>query len=310
MSSVNLNQKNNMGIKVCTKIFTTITFCCFVIICTFTGCKSKDSCSEDEAEYIHAEMMYYNFDQIDNLSVFFDSIRNEHGTSIRNWVWEEYAQTEVVECIEKIEKYRKGQYRYYPDSLVSSLLGTFSLECAYIANHFDGYDMTFAEWFLMCAAYYSPDITYLVQMQTSNHKAGILNLGSAYNYNPWWSYIIFKRNKGFEVRRIKDDDVLIEKIFQIQDEDGRLYYLCSNNTEMCFLQQLYWVKEDDNIVLVKELDTYPQNLNLNFDELYYDPNLKKWYYCKKNNDASKYLRVSETPALCLKLDGRNSCFIQ
>lgn len=299
-----------MGIKECTKIVTRITLCYLVFVYSFTSCKSNESSSEDEAEYIHAEMMYYNFDQINNLSVFFDSIRNEHGTSIRNWVWEEYAQAEIADCIEKIDKYRKGQNRYYPDSLVSSLIRTFSLDCAYIADHFDGYDMTFAEWFLMCAAYYSPDITYLVEMQTPNHKAGILNLGSAYNYNPWWSYIILKRNKGFEVRRIKDDDVLIEKIFQIQDEKGRLYYLCSNNTGLSFLQQLYWVKDNEDIILVKEFDTYPNNPDLDFDELYYDPNLKNWYYCKKNNDTSKSLRVSDSPALTLKLDGINSCFIQ
>ena len=86
--------------------------------------------------------------------------------------------------------------------------------------------MTYAEWFLMLVAFYSPDITCLVHMQTHNHQAGILNFGSSYNYNPWWSYVFLKRSKGFEVRRIREDETKIDKIFQLEDAENRLYYLC------------------------------------------------------------------------------------
>ena len=288
---------------------------CVILMFVITnGCKNghTDSVVDDEEyEVIHTDMQYFDFDNVENLSAFFDSIRREH--PIPMWIEEdeEIIEKDVLGCIKRIERYRQGKAKYYPDSLVRRCIDFFGFDSAVIDNHGPGVDMTCAEWFLMLAAYYSPDVTCLVHMQTTNHRAGIQNFGSQYNYNPWWSYIIFKRQKGFEVRRIKDDYVKIERIYQLQDENNRLYYLCSNNTSIVgFYQVLFWVKAEDEIVCVAQCDSFPGSHKADFEEIYFNPEQKVWHYCKEDRHSGKLIPVSETPALRLCLEGKNSRFIQ
>lgn len=96
------------------------------------------------------------FNKVENLSTFFDSIRREH--HIPMWIEEdeEIIEKDVLGCIKRIEVYRQGTVKYYPDSLVRRCIDFWGFNCAIIDNHGPGVDMTYAEWFLMLAAYYSP----------------------------------------------------------------------------------------------------------------------------------------------------------
>lgn len=288
--------------------------CVILMSVILNGCKKGDIDSvvdDEEYEVVHTDMQYFDFDKVENLSVFFDSIRREH--PIPMWIEEddEIIEKDVLGCIKRIESYRCGTNKYYPDSLVRRCVDFFGFDSAIIDNHNPGVDMTCAEWFLMLAAYYSPDVTCLVHVQTPNHRAGIQNLGSQYNFNPWWSYLFLKRKKGFEVRRIKDDYTKIDRIYQFQDDKDRLYYLCSNNTSIVgFYQVLFWVKSEDEIVCVAQCDSLSRGSKVDFDRIYFDPMHKVWHYCKEDKKSRKLRPVSETPALRLCLDGENSRFIQ
>ena len=277
------------------------------------GCKNENrDCNLEEDENVYANIHYHDFDKVENLSAFFDSIRNEHGIPMWMTESEEFIQKEVLKCIKYIDGYRRGNYKYYPDSLVKSCIDFLGFNCAIIENHSPGVDLTYAEWFLMLTAYYSPDITCLVHMQTPNHRAGVLNFGSQYNYNPWWSYLFFKREKGFEVRRIKGYETKIEKIFQLEDRQHRLYYLCSNNiSNLEFLQVLFWAKGEYDVVYVGQYDSlHPQNeTEIEYDYIYFNPDKKVWHYCNVDNLSRKLVPVSDIPALKLVLDGEKSRFI-
>ncbi len=282
-------------------------------VAILSSCRHSRTSSEEEYkdEIVHADMLYFDFDSVNDLSHFLDSISNEHGLPIRNFVWEESAQKEICCCIDRLEEYRNGKSKYYPDSLIQECINTLSHECAFLANHESELDMTYAEWFLMLAAYYSPDITCLVHMQTPDHSAGIHNFGSRYNFAPWWAYLFLKRKKGFEVRRIKDDYTKIDRIYQFQDEQNRLYYLCSNNTSLVeFLQVLFWVKNEDDILCVAQCDSLTQSSKVDFEEIYFNPTQKAWYYCNKDKKTGNLRPVSEASALKLCLDGEKSRFIQ
>lgn len=183
---------------------------------------------DDEEKIIHAKMMYYDFDKIDNLESFFDSILAKHPIPI--WLPEEDKTTQKVkECIAKIGEFRKGIKQFFPDSLVSECLKSIGFNTAIVNNHGPEYtDMVYGECLMMCAAFYSPDITCLVEMQTPDHCAGIFNYGTSYNQQPWWSYLFLKRAKGYEVICL-GDFVVVRSIFQLEDSQNRKYYLCSNN---------------------------------------------------------------------------------
>lgn len=287
----------------------------YFVICAIilSSCKRRGSLSEEEYddEIVHTEMLYFDFDKVEDLSTFFDSIRRNHPIPI--WIEEdeEIIKRDVLGCIKRIEGYRKNKIKYYPDSLVRKCIDFLGFDSAIIDNHSSGVDMTYAEWFLMLSAYYSPDVTCLVHMQTPNHRAGIQNFGSQYNYNPWWSYLFLKRDKGFEVRRIKDDYIKIERIYQFQDEQNRLYYLCSNNASLVeFLQVLFWVNNEDNVLCVAQCDSLSKRSKVDFEEIYFNPTQKFWYYCNKEKHTGKLRPISETPALKLYLDGEKSRFVQ
>ena len=283
-----------------------------VLMMTMTGCRktvvtAPADENDDGEEVVHTEMRYFDFDSVSDLPSFFDSISIVHDIPIRDMGDDEGKY--LSDCIKRIEGYRKGRYKFYPDSLVKQCIAILGHECAFINNHGPNVDMTYAEWFLMLAAYYSPDITCLVNMQTPDHKAGVLNFGSTYNYSPWWSYLFLKRENGFEVRRIREDSVRIERIFQIEDDNGRLYYLCSNNMDMLvFLQVLYWVREEGDVMLVAECDSLPARPDADFETLYYNPDLHVWYCCNLDEHTEKLIPVSDKPAMSLELDGANSRF--
>ncbi len=278
-----------------------------VVLC---GCRrgNTDSNVEDcEYEVIHTEMQYFDFDKVESLTAFFDSISVKHTIPI--WIEEdeEAITKDVFGCIKRIEGYRQGKNKYYPDSLVRSCIDFFGFNSAIIDNHGPGVDMTYAEWFLMLVAFYSPDISYLVDMQTPNHKAGILNFGQTYNSAPWWSYIFLKRDVGFEVRKLHGDYTKINKIFQVEDDSKHLYYLCSNNQPIEFLQILFFAKNEDDIVQIAICDSIP-SIQKEFDCCYYNPDQKAWYCCNVDEHSGKLIPISETPILKLELTGNNSRF--
>ena len=295
-------------------------FVCGIFMLSFVGCKNKvqtpietdDTNEEDDFEsgVIHTDMEYFDFDAVADLSQFFDSIANEHGIPIRDLGDEDSGDKLVFDCIKRIEQYRNGIQKFYPDSLVRRCIDMLGGECAYLDNHACYVNLSYAEWFLMLVAYYSPDITYLVDMQTPNHRAGVLNFGSTYNFSPWWSYLFFKRHKGYEVRMINGDDTRIDKIFQMSDEDGQTYYLCSNNMGVLyFLQVLYWEKSEDELMTVAQCDRLNTEDVGEFEEFYYNPDEKAWYCCNRDKLTDKLIPVSETPILVIDLDKDKSRFI-
>ena len=113
------------------------------------------------------------------------------------------------------------------------------------------------------------------------------------------------------MRRLGGDETNIDKLFQIVDDENRLYYLCSNNGTMYeFLQILFWVKDDNDVLMVAESNSLPVDNWDYFEECYYNPEQRAWYCCNKDKRTGKMIPISSKPALVLKLDGENSRFVK
>lgn len=284
-----------------------VTLCMLLMLLSCKNSMTSSKLQNDE-EYvidnvIHAEMKYFDFDTVEDICVFFDDLASKHETLLCE---EEFHV--VDECLSQLERYRKGEVKYYPDSLVKETMFSFGLAAAKIDNHRPGVDLTFAEWFMMLAAYYSPDITYLVDMQSPDHLAGVHNFGNEYNYNPWWAYLFLKREKGYEVRSL-GDDVQITRIFQLEDDNQQRYYLCTNyTTRLEFMNFLYWRKDSINVINVASCNNV-NDIDVDFDSFYFNPQTLTWSYCREDTKSGKLIPVSEKPAMKLHLDGMNSKFI-
>ena len=262
-------------------------------------------CEGDE-RILHAKMGYYDFDQIENLVSFFDYMLVKHPIPI--WLSEEdRINQNVKRCIARIEAYRKGKAQYFPDTLVTECLKSISFNTAIVNNHGpESTDMFYGECLMMCAAFYSPDITCLVDMQTPDHCAGIFNYGTSYNDQPWWSYLFLKRKKGYEAICL-GDYVAVRSIFQLEDSQKRKYYLFSdNNSPLEFNQWLYWVNGEDEICRVAECHDAPMDVDV--ESYYFDKNRQIWRYAKWDEAKLQLIATSESPAMVLHLDGKNSRF--
>lgn len=270
------------------------------------GIADTTTICDDDERIVHAKMGYYDFDQIENLVSFFDSILVKHPIPI--WLSEEDTTNQKVKrCVARIDAYRKGKAQFFPDTLVSECLRSISFNTAIVNNHGPEYtDMVYGECLMMCAAFYSPDITYLVEMQTPDHYAGIFNYGTSYNRQPWWSYLFLKRKKGYEAICL-GDFVAVRSIFQLEDAQKRKYYLCSdNNTSLEFNQWLYWVKGEDDIRWVAECHKAPMEGDV--ESYYFDKNRLIWKYAKWDETKQQLISTSDKPAMTLRLDGERSGF--
>lgn len=272
------------------------------VISAETTSNAKDEEITDEV--IHTDMTYFNFDNIKNLVSFFEDIESKH----EKIIFYEEEESTVDRCISQIDKYRKGVCKYYPDTLVSESLSLMGFAAAKIDNHRPGVDMTYAEWFMMLVAYYSSDITCLVDMQSPDHLVGVCNFGKEYNNNPVWSYLFVKRKKGYEVRPIGEDCTLITKLFQLEDNNHRKYYLCSNNnSELSFMHYLYTFDGNGKLIEVKPEGEirFP---NVQYDEIYFSPERLEWSLCKQNKSTGKLVPVTEKPLMKVELKGKESRF--
>ena len=270
------------------------------------GIADTTTIGDDDERIVHAKMGYYDFDQIENLVSFFDSILAKHPIPI--WLPEEDTTNQRVKsCVARIEAYRKGKAQFFPDTLVSECLRSISFNTAIVNNHEPEYtDMVYGECLMMCAAFYSPDITYLVEMQTPDHCAGIFNYGTSYNRQPWWSYLFLKRKKGYEAICL-GDFVAVRSIFQLEDAQKRKFYLCSdNNSPLEFNHWLYWVKGEDDIRRVAECHKAP--MEGDGESYYFDKNRLIWKYAKWDETKKQLISTSDKPAMTLRLDGERSGF--
>ncbi len=253
---------------------------------------------------VHAPMRYWDFDKVDSLMSFFNEVLSEHPFVVCEN--HESLMDNVGECIDQLEAYRRGERLYFPDSLVQSCIFGLVADWAVIYREFEPKnDRCFIEWLLMCAAYYSPDITWYVEGQTPDHNAGFLTIGNPYTCTPYCSYIILKQDKGYEVKCI-GDDVLVMELFQLSDNQDRTYYLCSYNIPSLFGQWLYWENDRGEYLKVAEYTDTPDECEGN-DIFRFDPEQLWWQYAYINDDAD-LVPLREEPALRLSLDGANSRF--
>ena len=264
-----------------------------------------DTISLDEYEnVIHAKIQYCDFNRIDNLSDFFDEIDKLH--PLPYWDEDDHTKEKAFECVRLIEAYRRGDSKYFPDLKVRGCIDLMGATLAAICNHSDSIDLFFSEWFMMCAAFYSPDITCLVEAQTPDHCAGYINWGQTYNPGPWWAYGFFKRENGFEVIRLCDYE-LVERVFELYDDHNHKYYLFSNNS-LDFHQYLFWEQSDGEFLKVAECSN--ENAIEGANCYYFNSEKMVWKYAYLSPDRTKLDAVGDKFAMKLDLDGVNSKFVK
>lgn len=253
---------------------------------------------------IHAPMQYWDFDMVDSLQEFFDNLMSKHPLVV--WDERKSLMGDVGECICQLEAYRSGECSTYPDSLISSCLLALESNWEVCYREFGmKEDYCFIDWFMMCVAYYSPVLPWVIEEQTPDNCAGYINIGNPYVATPCCCYLFLQRDKGFEVKCLGKNSMALE-MFQLSDEQDRTYYICSYNIPSMFGQWVYWKTEQGEYLKVAEYTNTPEECEGN-DIFLFSPE-KLWWQSAYVNDDGDLIAICEEPALRLFIDGANSHF--
>ena len=300
-------------------------FVLIVMSVVLFGCKQEQKTgqqevAEEEAECevvnrvgIYALPGDYEVDYPKDLVAYFDSLCRE-GAYVATHTDEKEDSLAVWDAIRLLGRYAQRKGKFYPATQIRNALEILRLEQAYCFNHSGQEGSNGGEAFMFRlieqAALHCNQIDYITDFRADDRKVGVLYFGEWGLGNPLYSILVYQANKGFRVKMIGDvGDAKIEKIFHITDDQGREYYLCSNNSDGVYFRQYLYSWKDNDLCLIREMDVEfgcPESYEKGY-ELVFNPTQCTWSYCKKDGDL--YHPVNGTPILHLILDGYSSKFV-
>lgn len=274
----------------------------------------------------------YISDSPDNIVEYFESLCSEHGAVVAVHSNDRDDSLQVWQAIRLLDDYAAGRRKYYPAEEVRRALDVLAFELGYWHSHGDYFKLDYADdqgdyedtnyaeifffRFLEQAVRLSPQVDFVTDFHCADGTAGILNYHE-WSPNPLYSFLVYPSDSGLRVRMIGEvGDTKIEKLFHLYDEDGREYYLCSNNGSFddedgfyapSFRQYLLQPRADG----IDEVASYTGS---DFVDDYFEGTIVfnskqlRWDCCTRNGDT--FVRVEGSKSLILTLDGGNSCFSQ
>lgn len=289
------------------------------------GCKQEQKAGQQEGteeeiegDVVNREGIYslpgdYKVDFPNDLVAYFDSLCLE-GAYVATHTDEKEDSLAVWDAIRLLDRFAQGKSKFYPAAQIRNALEILRLEQAYCFNHSGQEGNNGGEAFMFRlieqAALHCNQIDFITDFRADDRKVGVLYFGEWGLGLPLYSILVYQTHQGFRVKMIGGvGDAKIEKIFHLNDKQGRDYYLCSNNEDGVYFRQYLYSWKDDDLCLTREMDVEfgcPESYEKGY-ELVFNPTQCKWSYCQKDGDI--YHPVNGTPILHLILDGDSSKFV-
>lgn len=295
----------------------------FVLAISGVSCTHKSEQKTDEyttTQDVALAPGTYIADEPENIAEFFETLCCEHGAVVAVHNNDINDSMKVWNAVRLLDDYAAGRRTYYPADEVRQALEILVFELGHYFSHGDGEEgynriAIFFNRFLEQAVRLSPKVDYVTDFHCADGTAGILNYHE-WSYNPLYSLLIYPTNNGLRVRTIGElGTTKIKKLFHLTDNNGRDYYLCSNNGtyddsdwfhNLEFCQFLYL--RDGN-----EMEEVASCIGLNFTpndregKIVFNPQQLRWNFCRRNGDV--YVPIEGSKSLQLHLDGKKSRFV-
>ena len=265
---------------------------------------------------------------------YFDSLCRNAGAKVLVHSPEEGDSLAIWEGIKELDRYARGLRKYYPEKTVKDILRSLAFCQGYEYSHIAHEEkINSGEIFLFRlleqAARFCPKMDFLADFQTPDGQAGILYYPEWSPNLPLYSFILYRTGEGIQVKTVGETgDVKIEKIYRLEDEKGRTYYLCSNHSDRLFFRQYVYMVTGDDVQLVCHAEDFPACLSEDLDQprdqrtvydyasdaiptssfkIVFNPRKLCWEYCRRKGEY--YHAVKELSAFRLVLDGERSHFM-
>lgn len=286
---------------------------CLILL---SGCLLSCALNKENTPRLTDAPGIYPADEPTNIESYFDSLQQNELAYICIHMPEDGDEVIVRNSITELQKYVEGRRKFYPVEEVNRALELLAFEQGYTFSH-PGEDPNRGEIFffryLEQAARLCPDLSFIADATTPDGKVGILYFPEWSQINPLYSFLLYPRSEGgFNVLLIGEiGNEKIQKIYQLTDEQGRHYYLCSCNiTSVYFRQFLYQITEDKAILLCssEQPDSGIEKWTAPDTDYHiiFNPQKICWNYCYRKGDI--YYSLPGTSTLFLQLDGEKSHF--
>ena len=227
---------------------------------------------------------------------------------------DEESIAEVWEGVKQLDRYVKGERKYYPVEEVNHAIEVMAFEQGYYYGHSseEDYEVDGSEMFLFRfieqAVMHSPVIDYVTHFHSDGGETGMLCY-KQWNTGPLYSFFVYKTDEGLRVLSVGErGETEFNKVFKLTDKKGRTYYLCSGNMTgiyNMFCQYLYgW--DGKTMQLLGHVNSNEEWGDYGYDEVIFNPRRLCWEACV--SDGNVYRKVAESPTLRLVLDWEKSRF--
>ena len=236
-----------------------------------------------------------------NVEAFLDSISQYTGISTNCG---EECVAFVRETAHELYRFQAGERRYYPEDEINEALNILGEELGKGYNHTDLADLYIGLYYWYCfasqAALLCPNVEFLCDYHSEDHQIGLWNEKCAWYY-PMMSWLLVQQDNHCTIRLI-DYHTHLDKVFQIQDDKGRDYYLITNGLGRAFGAFLYEIRGDELVLVANYTDFRVEYSAV----IVYNPREHRWDICDSrwdhDNDQEYWVKIEDTPSLYLHLD--------
>lgn len=268
----------------------------------------------DETHKLQAYPGAYEVDFVDNIQSYFDSLYHECGADVWTHNPEIGESIEVWKAVNELHQYVNHQRKYYPVDDVFNAMKVMAFEQGYAYSHSgENPDSVnngeiFLFRFIEQAVLHSPKLDFVTNFHAEDGNAGILYFPEWSSINPLYSFLVYRTNQGFNVLTIGEKgDTKINKIFQLLDKRGRIYYLCSNNDDAIYFRQYLYGWDGETMKLLCYTDSINEWKGYNDGyTIVFNPEELTWNYCFSHNGI--YQEVVDATMYKLHLDWDKSKF--
>lgn len=175
-------------------------------------------------------------------------LRLDGGRQTHYWSIDEAIDDSLVQTgIRALAAYAEGRLSAYPAKEVRRLIREMGFEQGYLEAHGGETSRLFYYSYLEQAARLCPSPALLADSVAEDGRAAVIYVPDWSGIYPLQSFLLTLVDGGgsCRIRQIGTDDTGTPEIHALRDDEGRTYYLCSNNVNspLLFTQHLYLRRE-------------------------------------------------------------------